>query len=410
MRPLLQPAWRALRYRGDRTALLAAARGKLGLKYKAGTNQEHLSATMEWLCRAQQHSPDDGVSGGYDITADRWYPSYPETTGYLIPTFYDYGTYSGQEEYRLRAGKMAGWLLSIQCESGGFPGPDWIEPRGNQVVFDTGQIIHGLLRTYEETGEPRYLAACRQAADWVVYVQEVDGSWQKHDMDRVHTYNSRTAWALLSLYQVDKNEAYLVTARKNLEWVIRQQSPDGWFQNAAFETGDDPLTHTIAYTIEGLLESSLLLADDNLFQAARLAADRLLDLFLKNGSLKGTYTRGWQSTAGWTCLTGDAQMALIWMTLFKETNNEEYFQAAVTANHFLKLVQSRSSKKDGVRGGVAGSYPIYGDYAQYLYINWAAKFFADSLLLEEGIRNNDVWSATISKDRSNLPANQAMAQ
>ena len=33
-----------------------------------------------------------------------------------------------------------------------------------------------------------------------------------------------------------------------------------------------------------------------------------------------------------------------------------------------------------VRGAVAGSYPIWGGYGAYEYLNWAAKFTADALL------------------------------
>jgi hypothetical protein len=33
-----------------------------------------------------------------------------------------------------------------------------------------------------------------------------------------------------------------------------------------------------------------------------------------------------------------------------------------------------------VRGGVPGSFPIWGGYGTYEYLNWAAKFLADALL------------------------------
>jgi hypothetical protein len=35
-----------------------------------------------------------------------------------------------------------------------------------------------------------------------------------------------------------------------------------------------------------------------------------------------------------------------------------------------------------VRGGIAGSLPIWGDYSRFEYPNWAAKFFADALLMD----------------------------
>jgi hypothetical protein len=35
-----------------------------------------------------------------------------------------------------------------------------------------------------------------------------------------------------------------------------------------------------------------------------------------------------------------------------------------------------------VRGGIAGSAPIWGDYSRFEYPNWAAKFFADALMMD----------------------------
>ena len=38
-----------------------------------------------------------------------------------------------------------------------------------------------------------------------------------------------------------------------------------------------------------------------------------------------------------------------------------------------------------MRGGIPGSYPIWGDYARYSYPNWPAKFFADAVMLQESV-------------------------
>ncbi len=35
-----------------------------------------------------------------------------------------------------------------------------------------------------------------------------------------------------------------------------------------------------------------------------------------------------------------------------------------------------------MRGGIAGSAPIWGDYSRFEYPNWAAKFFADALMMD----------------------------
>src|SRR5262249_8247777 len=61
---------------------------------EADPSDRHLAATMDWLARAQDATPDDGVSAVYSL-ASGWAASYPETTGYIIPTCFDFAAHSG---------------------------------------------------------------------------------------------------------------------------------------------------------------------------------------------------------------------------------------------------------------------------------------------------------------------------
>lgn len=49
----------------------------------------------------------------------------------------------------------------------------------------------------------------------------------------------------------------------------------------------------------------------------------------------------------------------------------------------MKTTQNLKSLNSGIRGGIPGAFPIYGWYAPFSFPNWAAKFFVDSLMLEE---------------------------
>ena len=49
---------------------------------------------------------------------------------------------------------------------------------------------------------------------------------------------------------------------------------------------------------------------------------------------------------------------------------------------FVKFLQDTSSKNPGIRGAVPGAFPIFGSYSFLKYPNWAAKFFADALMLK----------------------------
>ena len=76
-------------------------------------------------------------------------------------------------------------------------------------------------------------------------------------------------------------------------------------------------------------------------------------------------------------------MALIWFRLYELTARKDYLTAAIEANRYVKQQQNRKSTTPGVAGGIAGSHPIYAGYEPYRNLNWAAKFFVDSLLLED---------------------------
>ena len=49
----------------------------------------HLDAAVEWLYRAQDATDSDGCAATYNLVLG-WEPAYPETTGYIVPTLYDY--------------------------------------------------------------------------------------------------------------------------------------------------------------------------------------------------------------------------------------------------------------------------------------------------------------------------------
>jgi hypothetical protein len=36
-------------------------------------------------------------------------------------------------------------------------------------------------------------------------------------------------------------------------------------------------------------------------------------------------------------------------------------------------------------GGISGSFPLHGEYGRFQILNWAVKFFVDSMLLEASI-------------------------
>jgi Squalene-hopene cyclase C-terminal domain len=341
----------------------------------------HLRATMDWLCRAQDVGQDRGVSWAYTFRGG-WWPSYPETTGYIVPTFLDYAHFARQPAYRDRALEMGEWLLSIQMPGGAFQGGRLDQPP-RPSVFNTGQILFGLVRLARETSDDRYSASLRRAADWLVSVQDADGPWSHSAYNGIsHTYYTRVAWALLEAAAITGQPEHRERAIAQLEWALSNQQPNGWFSHNGFEAHGDPFTHNIVYAAEGLLGAGLVLEEERYTGSALRVAVALQQRFDSDGFLPGTFDANWSSTARYSCLTGDAQLAGLLLGLSRHTGDRSLAETAARINRYVAVTQRLRTRNGGIRGGVRGSEPIWGAYQPYSYPNWAAKFFVDSLLLE----------------------------
>jgi len=167
-----------------------------------------------------------------------------------------------------------------------------------------------------------------------------------------------------------------------VHWALTQQTTSGWYQTNAFTADKTPFTHTIAYAIRGFLESGILLNQERYIESALRAARGMANVQRSDGWLAGTYGDNWKETAGYCCLTGVAQMSLNWMRLSQDCNAPELKASAQKAIRYLKSQQSLNNKDEAVRGAIAGSTPIWGDYSRFEFPNWAAKFFADAVLMD----------------------------
>jgi hypothetical protein len=360
--------------------LSIALRDRLKPRHEIREKDEHLKAAIEWLKRAQDSTGNGGVSAGY-FDHIGWDSSYPETTGYTIPTFFDYADFSHDTDSRKRAIEMSDFLLSIQMPDGAFRiGGPRAYPIGGAEVFDTGQILQGLTRCYRETKCDKYIESATRAGDWIIAAQEKDGSWSKQSYHGVpHTFYTRVALALLELFEVVGEPKLEESATKNVKWALTNCNENGWYQNCGAEPSSmsTPSTHFIAYAAEGILECGLKLKNREFIGAATRTMNALLTKLLADGYLKGTYDKNWESIDNYSCLTGDAQIALIWLKLFELSKNKVYYDGAIRLSNFLKSTQYLCHWNEGVKGGIKGSQPIYGDYNPNRYINWAAKFFVD---------------------------------
>ncbi len=350
--------------------------------------EANLRAVAGWLTRAQDATPDGGISWGYTLRRG-WMPSYPETTGYIVPTLLALGDRLGDAELEARAERAIRFLYGLQLESGAFPGARVDENLTEPSVFNTGQIVNGLVAWHRRSGEQEALDRALRAGDWLIGVQDDDGAWRRHIYNGLAvTYTAHASSWLAELGRQAGSDRHLAAAVRHAEWVLtRQDGQSGWFDDAGFTAADHrarrSVTHTIVYVLAGLLATAEAAERDDIrvavVRGARPMAARLMD----SGWLPGILDARWEGRAGYACLTGTAQAALLWYRLAETTAAPELLEPAGAAVELVAAAQRPSDRDPGVRGGIAGSDPIWGAYLGFTYPNWAAKFYADALLAAE---------------------------
>jgi hypothetical protein len=389
IRKLLQP----IRAMSRHLRLPAVAKAErrddaLGLpSYDPGIERA-IDEAVGWLSRAQDHSTsaDGGVARHYSLVTG-WSTSYPETTGYIIPTMLNYARLRGDETAYQRARRMLDFLVANQLPDGGFQGGRIGAKNVIPVTFNTGQILLGLASGVSEFGVYRE-AMCR-AADWLVKTQDPDGCWRKHPTPFAasgeKTYETHVSWGLLEAARLEPNNSYADAALANVRWALRYQHTNGWFENCCLTDPSQPLTHTLGYALRGIIEAYRFTGDETFLKAAQKTADGLLTAIRSDGWLPGCLDANWDGTVSWACLTGSMQIALCWLILYQEMGEVRYRDAAYAANKYVR----RTMKVEGppeTSGAIKGSFPVNGQYGAYQYLSWACKFFVDSNVLERTMR------------------------
>jgi len=217
-----------------------------------------IEKTLSWIKSLEL--PDGGITAGPGLAA------YPEVSGYLIPTFYDYGETAIAE-------RLAEYLLTVQNEDGSFP-----DMKGKARTFDTGACMEGLGRAFQETSNPYYQDGATRAWDWLESMELESGALRvSPGSDKTHVYTMR------------------VSGLMGNEKATRYWKEKAW---------DVTRVHYAAYALEGLWEIG-----ENGFVIANLLLAR--KAITKDKLIPMTAGASWVSCEGSdTCAT--AQMAILY--------------------------------------------------------------------------------------------------
>lgn len=338
--------------------------------------QAAIAAGLAWLAEAQDRtaSSDGGFARDFSLLKG-WATSYPETSGYIVPTLIEAGEIK-------RARRCLDWLVSIQFADGGFQGGRVDQLPRVPVTFNTGQILLGLAAG-ARLDPGRYTASMRRAAMFLRDSQDGDGAWRSHPTPFARpgdkAYETHVAWGLFEAARVLPGEGFGEAGLRQVVWALTKQRANGWFDENDLTNPEAPLTHTIGYVLRGVVEAWRWSGHENLLQSALRTSDALISVITNDGRLPGRLDAEWRLAVPWVCLTGSVQIA---HSLFLLAAQRPGYAAKARA---LNAYVRRTIAIDGppeTLGGVRGSFPVDGDYGRFEYLNWAAKFMIDAQLAE----------------------------
>lgn len=307
-------------------------------KIKARTNYiEVYNKAINWI-------DANTVDGEGIICNTSLKKSYPEVTGYYIPTLIKWG-------YRDRAISYAKWLCSIQKDDGSWYDTDNNEP----YIFDSAQILKGLIAVREIY--PEVDNNIMRGCEWILSRMDDDGRlvtpseqlWgdSKTCSELIHTY---CISPLIDASKIFNKPDYEIKARKIFNYYKKEYYES--IMNFSL------LSHFYAYVMEALVDLGEI-------DMVREAMAKIADIQKNDGSVPA------YNNVNWICSTGLFQLALVWYRLGELEHGNKAFE-------FACKLQNKT-------GGWYGSYIIDKDtkenntYFPNEEISWAVKYFLDAL-------------------------------
>ena len=311
-----------------------------------------------------------------------WAKAYPETTGYLVETLRAYAALKNDPKLDELADQCVAWLLTTQLPGGSFPA--LLAGSGKPSIFNTAMVLFGLgapLSSPTPRDHSKKEYAVDAALQYLFGALSPDGVWRidAYIPGFVPSYYTRAVWGVLSTHRMAEYPGAEDAMRNALRYYAGRFLPNGAVQNWGFQPGKAAFTHTIAYTLEGFLESAILLGETLIFEKTVASATALCQQIQKQGRSAGRYDENWRGDYSFLCVTGNAQLSVLFQRLWALTGEPTFEQMSQFVLWEILDFQSLESKNKNRSGALAGRAPLWGPYLRMRYPNWAAKFFLDAM-------------------------------
>jgi hypothetical protein len=351
--------------------------------------QEAANSALYWVRHSISACNGQGSSHSWSPLTG-WRAAYPETTGYLLETLLNWQV--ATTDHDLAIGLQTDilsctkWLLTLQLPSGAFPG--LLAGHQQPSVFNTGQILLGLtaIARHPDIGplfQPALNDCLVRALHWMVSIIEPDGAWRQaaYQPGFTPTYYTRALWGAYEVLAHLKSESTTLSPQLHRALHYYQQfwHPNGTVLNWSFWPDKPAFTHTIAYTWEGFWQCNRFAQIPEGNAQLIQAMEYWQTIRQRDGRTAGTYDQHWQGNFSFRCLTGCAQLSVLYRSVGKAQERSDFNN---TADQLLaECLAFQSQWPWPAKGALPGSWPIWGPYLRGRYPNWAVKFLLDAILL-----------------------------
>jgi len=309
---------------------------------KRRNTHESFAKNIDWI---RSHTIEqDGI-----VVTSRINALYPEVSGYFIDSLYDWGE-------RDLGQAFADNLVEIQDSTGGF-----LDPSGKSLcVFDTGQVIRGLLRARNSENHTKIDKALGKSIDWINSLIEEDGRitipeesiWGGVVPRAIVLYALEPALRAAHLLKDTNSQTRFKAA---VESMIRNE-----------ELNFVSLNHFHAYIVEALFDLGYK-------ELCETQTQQIRKLISKKGKLPA------KPNSNWACSTAQFQYAKIFYKMGDLTTGDLLFT-------YGRDHQNRSGGWFGTIGfigqvtsPVSRFIPSFSRYFPFDEISWANKYFMDAL-------------------------------
>jgi uncharacterized protein YyaL (SSP411 family) len=202
---------------------------------------------------------------------------------------------------------------------------------------------------------------------------------------------------LLKLAEATGDSCYHDAALRVNNWVLALQNPDGSIRSST--TQSQIVSHPHCYATEGLLYTHYVTGDDRCLQAAVRAGEWLLQVQNGDGSINIEYGKPWwrmgrrvvERIVPKRVTDATAQAARIWLLLYYLKQDKRFLQAAQRAGTHLKKMQCTS----GGDPNTVGAFFFWPGHP--IMFTWATMFAAHALYALANVDRADGYTHLITE-------------